>query len=799
MTNSDQFVREGLSARINIWAVAAVALITVDVNADVTWRGANFDFPVEDSHFHITNGLPYDGEGNPLDSGGYLIVEGAGTSFETLHFEFDYTTHFVNGFRIPPYIHYGDLVVANGGMYNVNGDLLFGGNPYIWPSISVTGGGRLTTQGIYASYDLEGPRGFNLTVSGGGRLDFDFFDLYFVEDFSFSSYQYNEYFGSSEDFNINILSGGNLIGSQVNVSGDFDDLTQTVINVSNADWEVDYSYLYGTTVNLTSNADVIGVDWYTDSSAVHVSNSVIEAGTVQSYFDWSYEVLNSEINASSVSFYQTNVTFESSTIAADYLSIEAVDAYALDTDFVVTGLFIGSDYLFGVLGTTTFDTSTVESERFNLYGGEFIANDSSLAATDIDISGAIAHINNTPMFADRVTVSGAELHLNGSSIAPRSAGISSADVEVWAGGTLDLMAANLGRLYVDESSQLRVGAGVSSVGDGSAPNAFRVDGVTTVFGGTLDISSYLTPARLGIDTQIEDGTIQSNTGFFLPSTSLLRGYGQVNGPLVAALGSTISASGDLEIGDETALDGFFSEGNLYVNNNTVRIQDANRAVLGSLTEIGNSEGSGTLIAENGILIDFGRNLAGYGAVVGDILNNGFIQGSGPGPGDVLDLQGLVTGVGDYAGTVLFSGGFSPGLSPTIIDGENFIFDSLLVMEIGGLIPGDEHDQIRATGSIQFGGVLEIVFLDDFVPSVGDTFMLFMAEEIVGTFDDVILPSLPPGISWGEFFTDPSGGLSLGVTSAVPLPPALWLLAAGLIGLRKLAKPLSGQCVRLVAA
>lgn len=334
------------------------------------------------------------------------------------------------------------------------------------------------------------------------------------------------------------------------------------------------------------------------------------------------------------------------------------------------------------------------------------------------------------------------------------------------------------------SSSLHAQGGTLNIGDASRFQSFNTMGTVTVdAGATLNLSSLVNFNRLGPVTQLNGGIITSNTGVVVDAGRVVNGHGEIDTRVAAGVGSSIVADGTLALGKHDAFDGYYSDGELIVGNHEVTLNDRDEAVVGSLTSIGNAIGAGTLNATNGLLVEFGKTISGYGTVNGDILNNGLINGEGPGMFDFLDLQGVVSGVGDFDGTVQFSGGFTPGLSPTITNGTNLIFNSSLEMEIGGLTPGEEHDQIIATGFVLLAGELDIVLINSWVPSIDDVYTLILANEIFFDegfepgFANINYPDLEPGLRFLlDFNLDPNGVDSLELrVAAVPIPGAVWLL------------------------
>ena len=144
--------------------------------------------------------------------------------------------------------------------------------------------------------------------------------------------------------------------------------------------------------------------------------------------------------------------------------------------------------------------------------------------------------------------------------------------------------------------------------------AFEVDGALNVGAETLtlNIGSF---TRLGLVTTLAGGTITALGGVSLGFGQTLRGFGTVDGRLASEAGSTVQATGDLQLGDATSSAGVLLRGDLQVGSHTVTLLDANDAVLGSLTTLGAAGVPGTLVAANGALVDFGNNLNGFGTVV----------------------------------------------------------------------------------------------------------------------------------------------------------------------------------------
>jgi len=378
--------------------------------------------------------------------------------------------------------------------------------------------------------------------------------------------------------------------------------------------------------------------------------------------------------------------------------------------------------------------------------------------------------------------SGGQVALTGGTLTP-----SSGQLDLPANALLTGNGTVTGRFRGAQDSTLTADGDVLTVGDANSFNGFRTTGDVVVnSGATLELKDR-DLASLGPVTTLNGGTLKAVNGVAINVGHNLNGNGTVEGR-VSAIGSTIvAAGGDLELGDFNSPAGFTTSGELYTQGHTISLLDKNEAQLGSLSVIGTSTQDGGLDAPNGMILSTGSGIEGRGVisatvsddVFGEPVRNVVLNGSVVGVGGMITVAANAKGLGMFD-NVLFTEDFSPGLSPArlVVGNLSLGGNATLTMELGGLTPGGQYDQLASTGTLTLDGILNVVLINGFTPSAGNSFNLFDGL-MTGTFSGLSLPTLSPSLTW-----DTSGLYTSGVLSVVvvPEPATLAGLALGTVGL-----------------
>ncbi|MBA3484035.1 MAG: hypothetical protein H0T51_19700 [Pirellulales bacterium] len=321
-----------------------------------------------------------------------------------------------------------------------------------------------------------------------------------------------------------------------------------------------------------------------------------------------------------------------------------------------------------------------------------------------------------------------------------------------------------GRFTLTPTGSLVVNSGQLVLGDPAMAGGFAASGSLVLNGGTLTARNlgYLSIGNV----TLAGGTLNVPGGYALPLGSVLQGRGGLTGRIAAVEGSTILASGQLTLGDATHPAGIALQGELYTGVHQVTLLDANQAVLGSYTRLGEASADGTLTSANGLLLQLGRSIAGRGRIESANLAakavtiNGDVEGESA--ANPLELTGFVTGSGNMD-KVVFSGTYSPGTGTalTSIGDATLTSAATLRMEIGGSIQGVYHDALAFAGSLNLGGTLQVALIDSYKPRANDEFHLFQGTTL-GTFAAFAFPSLEPGLEWDASYLYQNGVLRVGL-------------------------------------
>jgi hypothetical protein len=336
-------------------------------------------------------------------------------------------------------------------------------------------------------------------------------------------------------------------------------------------------------------------------------------------------------------------------------------------------------------------------------------------------------------------------------------------------GTLDITGADLA---VDHGG---IWGSAITVRDGTTLNIGQTTTVAAI--GLIDVQNN---ARFGSTTLVNNGEIRLDgwtatvEAGSLQNNGMLRGYGRVDGPVannatgnvavgagerLRFLGATVANAGHLSALGSSAAMAELEFAGVTTNAAGTGLITGARAQMrfeGGLVNQGSVAISGGVNHIYGAIENTGDIVVTAGAKAtfyGDIEQNGSLQVSKVGETTSRAVfLGAVTGAGGVTGggEIFFEGDLRPGNSPAQVNYAADIFfggGTTLTMELGGVTPGLQHDQIVVAGSLTLGGSLELSLIDAFTPFAGEQFTLATATAgISGAFSDIMFPSLT-GLAW----------------------------------------------------
>ncbi|NOT12602.1 MAG: hypothetical protein HOP23_12330 [Methylococcaceae bacterium] len=177
--------------------------------------------------------------------------------------------------------------------------------------------------------------------------------------------------------------------------------------------------------------------------------------------------------------------------------------------------------------------------------------------------------------------------------------------------------------------------------------------------------------------------------------------------------------------------------NNFTNQGLINVDSG--AIFGNSTQSTLMNGASGRLEGTGTLDPFGTN---------DLVNQGIVA---PGKGGI----GNLTIAGDYAQAA----------------------SGILDIEIGGL---SSVDTLSISGNSIFGGTLKVSSFGGFQPSVDDIFTLVLFSGTGSGAFDFLDTSAFSGLNFAAVYG--TNDVQLRVTSAVPLPAAVWLMGSALMGM-----------------
>jgi hypothetical protein len=366
--------------------------------------------------------------------------------------------------------------------------------------------------------------------------------------------------------------------------------------------------------------------------------------------------------------------------------------------------------------------------------------------TPLDVFGLGGPITNTGVMRAE---NGATLILNAGSY-DNTDGL----IEALAGSTVRLAGSTIitgGELAVEEDGVIRVTSSTPHLIDLTNAGLLHLNNSTRVeLSGTIENTGTITVNSTGSVTglDVEDGPVFLSGGgeVVMSNASNNRKRRSGSGALVN-VNNTIRGAGDLSSSSGTTWLDIVNQGailadgtvalSIFGNSPNGFVNDAGGVVevtgTGGLTSTG---AGGGFTNAGQIIINEARSMSRTGDLVqigGETRVNGTLTVSS---GSFLLQGGSLTGHGAVNGAVSNIGGsVEPGgsIGTLTVDSYSQSGTGRLRVEIAGLTPGSDHDQLVVTGTASLGGRLEATFDDSFKPMVGDEFTVVSAGTRTGGF------------------------------------------------------------------
>lgn len=354
---------------------------------------------------------------------------------------------------------------------------------------------------------------------------------------------------------------------------------------------------------------------------------------------------------------------------------------------------------------------------------------------------------------------------------------------------------NIGNLSITGASTIISGQGEVWVGQGGGQG-----NLTIANGADLIASGISVNLSTGQSGEISYGEITASD----PGT-YIQGLWGINNGVVQILNGAIASALRL---DGTRHFAFIGErdsaiGEVIVSGAGSKWEDVDWLTVGGVYHT-NTTGNGKLTISNGARVLSQRgivsqqplsigevNIDGEGSQwsIATVLQIGIGQGSfivsngGNATASQISISanGVIKGNGSLTGAVFNSGKVRPGLSSGILSiSGNYSQQQAgsLYMELGGISPGSQHDQLQISGTTSLNGTLNITTINGFSPSIGQSFTLMTYASRIGQFSNITGMDFGSGLVGVLDYGAQSLTLSVRQTSSFSVQPTSVITYAG---------------------
>jgi hypothetical protein len=376
-------------------------------------------------------------------------------------------------------------------------------------------------------------------------------------------------------------------------------------------------------------------------------------------------------------------------------------------------------------------TVDVQAGTLTLAGGG-----TSSGTFDLEDSSALSVVGAAYYLLDGAAVTDTgTLQVNGTLNVAGAASVQALTVN---GGTIDVTGALT-------ASSLSLNATLTGPGDVTVSNAFTftgggltgtgqtfLEGTSTLGGGFFATLSDRTVNNDGTATFTNGGITVTNNGVWnndAGGTTVLRA-GASLGNFFAGPDAAFNNAGLLQTtggGSPTVGVPLFNTAT-----GTVQVQSGTTLSLGFFPGPFETAGTVTVALNATFLVGNYTQTAGSTTVDGTLsLTNPFISGAA-----VSVNGGALNGAGTINANVTNAAELTPGDSPGILHiNGNYTqtADGVLNIEIGGLTAGSQYDRLVVSGSATLNGTLNVILLNGFQPSPGDSFQVLTFGSHTGDF------------------------------------------------------------------